>query len=39
MAVMFYGEGEHPTGFMGYRVATTLIEESEFRQRYFGLSD
>ncbi|WP_434155676.1 hypothetical protein [Pseudomonas sp. JZ134] len=39
MAVMFYGEGEHPAGFIGYRVATTLGEESEFRQRYFGLSE
>ncbi|MBF8643076.1 hypothetical protein [Pseudomonas luteola] len=39
MAVMFYGEGEHPAGFIGCRVATTLGEESEFRQRYFGLSE
>jgi hypothetical protein len=39
MAVLFYGEGEHPAGFIGYRVATTLGEESELRQQYFGLSD
>jgi len=39
MAVLFYEEGEHLAGFIGYRVATTLGEESEFRQRYFGLSE
>lgn len=38
MAVIFYAEGEHPTGFVGYRVATTLGTASEFRQRYFSLS-
>ncbi len=37
MAVMFYNEGEHPAGFIGYRVATTQGEESEFRQCYFEM--
>jgi len=37
MAVIFYGEGEHPAGFIGYRVATTLGHASAFRQQYFSL--
>lgn len=39
MAVIFYAEGDHPAGFVGYRVATTLGESTEFRQRYFSLSE
>ncbi len=39
MSVIYYGEGDHPAGFIGYRVATTLGECSEFRQRYFALSE
>jgi hypothetical protein len=38
MAVIYYGEGEHPSGFIGYRVATTLGDSTEFRQQYFGLA-
>jgi len=38
MAVFYYGEGDHPGGFIGYRVATTLGEATEFRQRYFGFT-
>tara|TARA_R110002124_G_scaffold128157_19_gene288732 strand:+ start:28345 stop:28929 length:585 start_codon:yes stop_codon:yes gene_type:complete len=39
MAVFFYGEGEHPAGFIGYRVATTLGNAKEYRQEYFALSE
>jgi hypothetical protein len=39
MAVIFYAEGEHPSGFVGYRVATTLGTQQEFRQKYFSLSE
>lgn len=39
MAVIFYGEGEHPSGFVGYRVATTLGTQQEFRQKYFSLGE
>jgi hypothetical protein len=38
MAVFFYDEGEHPSGFIGFRVVTTLGDASEFRQKYFGLT-
>lgn len=38
MAVFLYGEGDHPAGFVGYRVATTLGEASEFRQKYYPFS-
>lgn len=38
MAVFFYAEGQHPSGFVGYRVATTLGACSEFRQMYYSLS-
>ncbi|MDX1296654.1 MAG: hypothetical protein R3260_00225 [Pseudomonas sp.] len=37
MAVIFYGEGEHPAGFVGFRVATTLGTAREFRQKYFSV--
>lgn len=39
MAVIFYAEGEHPSGFVGYRVATPLGTQQEFRQRYFPLNE
>ena len=39
MSVIYYAEGDHPAGFIGYRVATTLGECSDFRQRYFALSE
>ena len=39
MSVIFYGEGEHPSGFVGYRVATTLGTADEFRQEYFSLNN
>jgi len=38
MAVIYYGEGDHPAGFVGYRAATTLGEASEFRQKYYAFS-
>ncbi|EMM5101432.1 hypothetical protein ACK249_006295 [Pseudomonas aeruginosa] len=38
MAVYFYGEGDHPAGFVGYRVVTTIGEADLLRQRYFALS-
>lgn len=37
MAVFFYGEGEHPAGFIGFRVATKLGSALEFREKYFPL--
>ena len=39
MAVIFYEEGEHPAGFIGFRVATTLGDAKDFSQAYFGLSE
>jgi hypothetical protein len=39
LSVIYYGEGDHPSGFVGYRVATTLGDCSEFRQQYFSLSE
>jgi len=39
MAVIFYAEGEHPAGFIGFRVATTLGEAKDFKQQYFALSE
>jgi hypothetical protein len=38
MAVYFYGQGDHPAGFVGYRVVTTIGETDLLRQRYFALS-
>ncbi len=37
MAFFFYGKGDHPGGFVGYRVATTLGVATEYRQSYFSL--
>lgn len=39
MAVIFYEEGEHPAGFIGFRVATTLGDAKDFSQAYFGLTE
>lgn len=39
MAVVFYAEGEHPAGFIGFRVATTLGDAKDFKQQYFALSE
>jgi hypothetical protein len=39
MAEIFYDEGEHPAGFVGFRVATTLGLASELRQAYYSLSE
>lgn len=38
MAVMFYGVGEHPAGFVGFRVATTVGNNDNYRQKYFSLN-
>jgi len=38
MSVRFYAEGEHPAGFVGYRVATTVGDAKEYRQAYFSLN-
>lgn len=38
MAVIYYGDGDHPVGFVGHRVATTIGTASEFRQKYFPVS-
>ncbi|MEZ9709201.1 hypothetical protein AB4254_11030 [Vibrio breoganii] len=38
MTVLFYDEGEHPAGFVGYRVATSLGRNNEYRQKYFSLN-
>lgn len=38
MAVIFYGEGDHPAGFVGYRVSTTIGQADIPKQRYFALS-
>jgi hypothetical protein len=39
MAVLFYDEGDHPAGFVGFRVATTLGLATELKQTYYSLSD
>jgi hypothetical protein len=39
MSVIFYDEGEHPAGFIGFRVATTLGDAKSFSQAYFALSE
>lgn len=36
MTVIFYGEGDHPSGFIGYRVATTLGSNGSYNQQYFS---
>lgn len=38
MAVIYYSEGEHPAGFVGFRVATTVGDQKDYRQAYFSLS-
>lgn len=37
MAVIKYARGEHPGGFIGYRVATTVGSDGDYRQRYYSL--
>lgn len=39
MTVIFYDEGEHDAGFVGFRVATTIASDDEYRQKYYSLSD
>ncbi|MGR5347423.1 hypothetical protein [Vibrio mediterranei] len=39
MTVIFYGDGEHPAGFVGYRAVSTLGRRYQFRQRYFSLKE
>lgn len=36
MTVIFYDAGEHPSGFIGYRVATTLGSDGGYNQQYFS---
>lgn len=37
MAVIKYARGEHPSGFIGYRAATTMGRDGDYRQKYFSL--
>lgn len=39
MAVFFYDYGDHPEGFVGYRVATTLGRACDYKQKYFSESE
>lgn len=39
MAVMFYDKGDHPAGFIGFRVVRTVGTEEDYRQKYYGLSE
>lgn len=39
MAVIEYLEGQHPAGYVGLRVVTTLGSNDEYRQAYFSYSD
>lgn len=39
MAVFFYPPGALSSGFVGYRVATTLGDETQYAQKWFSLSD
>jgi hypothetical protein len=39
MSVKEFKEGEHPGGFVGFRVATTVGRSDDFRQAYFSLSE
>lgn len=39
MAVIYYKEGEHGSGFVGFRVATTIGTSDKQRQQYFSLND
>lgn len=36
MAVITYLEGDHPSGFIGCRVATTLHHRNSYKQMYFS---
>jgi hypothetical protein len=38
MSVRFYEKGEHPAGFVGFRVARTIGANSNYRQKYFSLN-
>ncbi|MFK4131924.1 hypothetical protein ACI2KR_06470 [Pseudomonas luteola] len=38
MTVIFYAKGEHPSGFIGYRVSTSVGHGEDRRQNYFALS-
>ena len=38
MSVRFYGKGEHPAGFVGFRVARTVGSENKYKQKYFSLN-
>lgn len=39
MAVMFYDKGDHPAGFIGFRVVRTVGSEDDYRQKYYGLTE
>lgn len=39
MTVIFYDEGDHDAGFVGFRVATTIGHDEDYRQEYFSLKD
>ncbi len=39
MAVIFYDEGDHPAGFVGFRVATTMGVATELKQTYYSLNE
>lgn len=39
MAVIYYDVGDHPAGFTGFRVATTIGSDKDYRQQYFSLKE
>lgn len=39
MAIIKYREGEHPGGFVGLRVVTTLGSNTLYRQRYYPFNE
>lgn len=39
MTVIFYEEGEHDAGFVGFRAVRTAGVNSDYRQAYFSLND
>ena len=39
MAVLYYAEGDHDSGFIGFRVATSIGTEDDYRQKYFSLNE
>lgn len=39
MAVFFCDYGDHPEGFVGYRVATTLGKACDYKQKYFSANE